>query len=111
MTHAATVEFREVGSADGIPDNFVVPYYLQDIKRRVSVARVNRVLYAFDDLCTCGPQACPLSGGLLEGKSIMCQCHGSHFDIESGAVIDGPATSALATYEVQEVEGGIQIRA
>ena len=111
MTDATTVEFREVGSADAILDDSVVPYYLQDLKRRVSVARVNGRLYAFDDLCTCAPRACPLSGGLLEGKSIMCQCHGSHFDIETGAVIDGPATLPLATYEVREVEGGIQVRA
>jgi nitrite reductase/ring-hydroxylating ferredoxin subunit len=41
----------------------------------------------------------------------MCQCHGSRFDIITGAVIDGPATKALNVYEVQEVEGSIQIRA
>lgn len=110
MTHA-TADFRELGSANAIPDDFVVPYYFEDTKRRVSVARVNGRLFAFDDLCTCAPQACPLSGGLLEGKSIMCQCHGSHFDIETGAVIDGPATEALATYEVREREGSLQIRA
>ena len=41
----------------------------------------------------------------------MCQCHGSRFDIVTGAVVDGPATEALATYEVDEVAGSIQIRA
>ena len=41
----------------------------------------------------------------------MCQCHGSRFDIATGAVISGPATEPLDVYEVQEVEGRIQIRA
>jgi nitrite reductase/ring-hydroxylating ferredoxin subunit len=41
----------------------------------------------------------------------MCQCHGSRFDITTGAVITGPATEPLNAYEVQEVEGSIQIRA
>ena len=40
----------------------------------------------------------------------MCQCHGSRFDITTGAVINGPATEALNVYQVQEVDGGIQIR-
>ena len=36
-----------------------------------------------------------LSGGLLTGTTLMCQCHGSRFDITTGAVIDGPATEPL----------------
>jgi 3-phenylpropionate/trans-cinnamate dioxygenase ferredoxin subunit len=41
----------------------------------------------------------------------MCQCHGSRFDVTTGAVINGPATEALQVYEVQEVDGSIQLRA
>ncbi len=41
----------------------------------------------------------------------MCQCHGSRFDIGSGAVMEGPATEPLKLYEVQETQGSIQIRA
>jgi 3-phenylpropionate/trans-cinnamate dioxygenase ferredoxin subunit len=102
--------FRTLGRADAIPNDFVVPYYLDDLKRRISVARVDDRLYAFDDLCTCADRACPLSGGLLTGPTIMCQCHGSRFDITTGAVINGPASEALVWYEVQEVGGTIQIR-
>jgi 3-phenylpropionate/trans-cinnamate dioxygenase ferredoxin component len=82
-----------------------------DRKVRISIARVKGRLYAFDDLCTCSREACPLSAGLLAGTTIMCQCHGSRFDITTGAVINGPATQALKMYEVQEVGGSIQIRA
>ncbi len=84
------------------------PCYLEDLKHRVSIARVDGTLYAFDDLCT--HEQCPLSAGLLTGTTLMCQFHGSQFDITSGAVLRGPASDALATYDVQEKDGKIQVR-
>jgi 3-phenylpropionate/trans-cinnamate dioxygenase ferredoxin subunit len=98
-------------AADAPPEDLVVAYYLDDRKLRISVARVQGRLYAFDDLCTCADQACPLSGGLLTGTTIMCQCHGSRFDLSTGAVINGPATEALKVYEVHEVDGSLHIQA
>jgi 3-phenylpropionate/trans-cinnamate dioxygenase ferredoxin subunit len=110
--HTHTDVARAVGPADAIPNDFVVPYYLDDRKLRISVARVDGRLYAFDDLCTCTEDgACPLSGGLLTGTTLMCQCHGSRYDITTGEVVGGPATEALDTYEVQEVDGSVQVRA
>ena len=107
----ATAEpVQVVAQGDAIPNNFVVPYYLNEPKLRVAIARVDGRLYAFDDLCTCAEQACPLSGGLLTGATIMCQCHGSRFDIITGAVINGPATEALRMYKVQEVDSRVCIR-
>jgi 3-phenylpropionate/trans-cinnamate dioxygenase ferredoxin subunit len=111
MAGSAVDGFRTIGPSDAIPNGYVVPYYLDDRKRRISIARVANRLYAFDDLCTCAHEACPLSGGLLAGTTIMCQCHGSRFDVTTGAVINGPATAALNVYEVQEIDGGIRIRA
>jgi nitrite reductase/ring-hydroxylating ferredoxin subunit len=110
-TELSAEPLRTVGASDAILNDFVVPYYLDELQRRISVARIADRLYAFDDLCTCAEQACPLSGGLLTGTTLMCQCHGSRFDITTGAVINGPATEALHVYEVQEVEGSVQIRA
>ena len=110
MTELTADTFRTVGPGDAIPDRLVVPFYLSDRKLRISVARVGDSLYAFDDLCTCAGNSCPLSGGLLIGTTIMCQCHGSEFDITTGAVVRGPAPQPLNVYEVQVVEGSIRIR-
>jgi nitrite reductase/ring-hydroxylating ferredoxin subunit len=41
----------------------------------------------------------------------MCQCHGSRFDITTGAVVRGPATEPLRRHEVHEVDGSIRVRA
>jgi 3-phenylpropionate/trans-cinnamate dioxygenase ferredoxin subunit len=111
MATLATDVFFPIGPGIMIPNNFVVPHYLDDRKLRISIARVDDRLYAFDDLCTCADEGCPLSGGLLTGTTITCQCHGSRFNITTGAVINGPATRPLKLYEVGEVEGSIRIRA
>ena len=111
MTELASTAFRLLARSEAISNDFVVPYYLDDRRLRISIARVKDRLYAFDDLCTCTPEACPLSGGLLLATTIMCQCHGSRFDITTGAVVNGPATRSLNIYEVQETEGSVRIRA
>ena len=110
MTDLAAETLRTVGPAEAVPDDDVTPFYIADRGARISVARVGDRLYAFDDICTCADEGCPLSGGLLTGTTLMCQCHGSRFDVTTGAVIDGPATRPLRTYEVEEAADGIRIR-
>jgi nitrite reductase/ring-hydroxylating ferredoxin subunit len=111
MTELSARPFRRLATSDAIGNNSVVTYYLDDRKLRIAIARVDNGLYAFDDLCTCAQQTCPLSGGLLDGTTIMCQCHGSRFDITTGIAVGGPAIKALNVYDVREVEGSIHVRA
>jgi nitrite reductase/ring-hydroxylating ferredoxin subunit len=101
--------FRVAASGHGIPEGSVVPYYLDGRRLRISVARINGHLYGFDDLCTCANEACPLSGGQLTGTTILCQCHGSRFDVTTGAVVNGPSTTALHVYPVEESDGSITL--
>lgn len=107
-----TYALRTLGPSEAIPDNDVAAYYLDDLRQRVSVARVDGHLYAFDGLCPCGAEpGCPLSGGLLTATTIMCQCHGSRFDITTGSVLRGPANRPLRVYQVREADGNVEIRA
>jgi hypothetical protein len=61
MTELVASPFRTVDPSDAIPNGAILPYYLGDRKLRVSIARVDGRLYAFDDLCTCTDEPCPLS--------------------------------------------------
>src|SRR5258706_2583070 len=69
---------------------------------KVSVASANGHLYAFDDTCT--HLGCSLAKGKLEGTTVTCPCHGSRFDVTSGAVLHGPAQRPVRSRLVQ-VEG------
>jgi Rieske Fe-S protein len=51
---------------------------------------------AFGKICT--HQNCPVTE--IEGRSIICRCHGSAFSIEDGSVQTGPATRPLPAAEV-----------
>jgi nitrite reductase/ring-hydroxylating ferredoxin subunit len=68
----------------------------------VNVANVNGQLYAFDDNCT--HTGCSLARGRLQGTTVTCGCHGSQFDVTTGAVLRGPAQRPERSRAVQ-VEG------
>jgi nitrite reductase/ring-hydroxylating ferredoxin subunit len=65
---------------------------------KVTVANADGNLYAFDDRCT--HTGCSLAHGRLEGTTVTCACHGSQFDITTGAVLRGPATRAVHSHSV-----------
>jgi len=69
---------------------------------KVNVAGVGGQLHAFDDTCT--HKACSLAKGKLDGTTVTCPCHGSQFDVTSGAVLRGPAQRPVRSRLVQ-VEG------
>jgi 3-phenylpropionate/trans-cinnamate dioxygenase ferredoxin component len=68
----------------------------------VSVSNAGGTLYAFDDECT--HTGCSLADGVLEGTTVTCSCHGSQFDVATGAVLRGPARRPVRSRAVT-VEG------
>jgi nitrite reductase/ring-hydroxylating ferredoxin subunit len=69
---------------------------------KVSVTSLDGHLYAFDDTCT--HMGCSLATGKLDGTTVTCPCHGSQFNVTSGAVVRGPAKRPVRSRLVQ-VEG------
>jgi nitrite reductase/ring-hydroxylating ferredoxin subunit len=99
-------EFVTVGRADEVAEGDATAFDVEGAE--VAVARVEGTLYAFGDICT--HRGCTLvPGGDLDGTEITCECHGSVFSIETGTVVDGPATEPIETYPAREVDGDIQI--
>lgn len=75
--------------------------------RRIAVANVDGVFYAFDDACT--HEQCSLAEGDLEGTKVICACHGAEFDLRTGAVLAPPAKEPLRTYPVRVADDVLQI--
>lgn len=69
---------------------------------KVNVANADGHLYAFDDTCT--HRGCSLANGELAGTVVTCACHGSQFDVTSGAVLRGPAERPVRSHAI-EVQG------
>lgn len=66
---------------------------------KVTLTRVDGRLHAFDDTCT--HAGCSLADGELDGTVVSCPCHGSRFDVTSGAVLRGPAREPVRTHAVR----------
>ena len=66
------------------------------------VANVDGKYYAIGNVCT--HMGCLLSDGILKGEKVVCICHGSTFDLKTGAVVHGPAKNTEPSYPLK-VEG------
>lgn len=83
--------------------------------RRIEVGEVpvmllkdHTAIYAASPVCT--HLAGPLDEGKVDGSYVECPLHASVFDVTSGKVVHGPATSSLPVYETRVVSGQIQVR-
>jgi len=66
------------------------------------LTRSPKGVVAFDNVCThagCGVE--------IEAHKLICKCHSSYFDGNTGKAISGPANSPLKSYEVKEINGEI----
>ena len=82
----------------------VVPFDAKPL----AVAHVDGRWYAFDD--DCPHHDCPLADGYLEQATIECSCHGSVFDVTTGALLRGPALNSIAVYPTREEDGRLFVQ-
>jgi len=73
-------------------------------KKGFVVTRSGQDLISFDDICTHEGCAIELGNNRLE-----CNCHGSTFNLLTGAVLQGPARRSLKSYSVTEINGQIVV--
>lgn len=99
-------DFVTVASGDALDDQELASFDVG--AERIAVARVAAdAYYAFGDTCT--HLACSLAEGELEGQTVTCPCHGSRFDITTGAVLRGPAHEPVTSYRVRVADGALQV--
>jgi 3-phenylpropionate/trans-cinnamate dioxygenase ferredoxin subunit len=75
--------------------------------KRIALANVDGVFYAFADACT--HEQCSLAEGGLEGTKVVCPCHGAEFDVRTGEVLAPPAKAPLRVYAVRVANDAIEI--
>lgn len=71
-------------------------------------ASVDATWYAVEDHCS--HAGCMFSEEAdLRGSEITCNCHGSEFDIRTGAVRNGPAERPIRTFAVRVWADGLEV--
>ena len=94
-------EFVTTAKTNEIPTGRVTAFDVRGT--RIAVANVGGTYYAFDNACT--HEQCSLAEeGELAGTTLTCTCHGSEFDVLTGAVLAPPATLPVKAYRTR-VEG------
>lgn len=73
----------------------------------VAVFNVGGVLFAVDAKCT--HVGGPLDRGSVVSTIVTCPLHGSQFDLQTGAVVRGPAIKPVKSYRVQTEADGLAI--
>ena len=103
--HIVGTTLRIDSSADGFttlaaPNGYVLVSGLNGLPERILVIRISATaVSAFSQVCPHqGCNVSPGQKGTIPGDRIECPCHGSVFLIESGAVVQGPATGGLKRY-------------
>jgi nitrite reductase/ring-hydroxylating ferredoxin subunit len=73
----------------------------------IAVACVDGRYYAFSNFCT--HQREYLTDGFIIDGQIICGLHEATYDIETGAVLYGPAYDPLPMYPVRVNDGEVQV--
>ena len=64
--------------------------------------------WAIEDLCS--HARCAFSDdGEIDDLIAICNCHGSEFDVRTGAVLRSPANRPIRTIPVRELDGSIEV--
>lgn len=91
---------KRVGSATAVGEGRLKAFDVGGTA--VAVANAGGRLFGFDNTCT--HLGCSLADGNLEGTVVECPCHGSKFDVTTGAVVRGPAQKPVRPHPVT-IEG------
>ena len=75
--------------------------------RSIAVFNHGGALLGVDAKCT--HVGGPIDQGPATGTTVTCPWHGSQFDLRTGAVVRGPATRPLKSYQVRVEADGLVI--
>jgi nitrite reductase/ring-hydroxylating ferredoxin subunit len=86
-------------------DNDVVGVVIEG--QHIALYRLNGEIFATSNICS--HQFALLSDGFVEDGYIECPLHAAQFDIRSGNLICGPATTSIASYPTKLEQGEVLV--
>ncbi len=99
-------EFKAVMADSELQDGKLTKTTVDDVP--IVLLRRGQRVYALADACS--HMGGPLSEGELDETCVVCPWHGSKFSMDSGRVIDGPATFPQPVLETRVRDGQIEVR-
>ena len=99
------MDFRRAASVNDLKPGEKLGIVLEG--EPVLLVNLDNEYYAIGGKCT--HRGCMLSDGILEGSRIRCMCHGSTFELKTGAVYKDPATKPEPSYRVSIENDQIQV--
>lgn len=101
--------WRQAMPLDQVPEGR--PVRVEVHGTAVLLVRAGERLLAIDNRCS--HQGAPLHRGTVRLGSlnlVTCPAHGSKFNLENGAVLRGPASTGLPTYDARVTDGVVELR-
>jgi 3-phenylpropionate/trans-cinnamate dioxygenase ferredoxin subunit len=99
------VEFHNVARSGQIPEGVVRRMFVGDVE--IALSRSDGTVHATSNYCS--HLDCLLSSGKATAEGLLCSCHGSVFDYESGEPLCPPATRPITVFPVREDDGQIWV--
>jgi 3-phenylpropionate/trans-cinnamate dioxygenase ferredoxin subunit len=99
------VEFHKIARSGQIPEGVVRRFFVDEVE--VAVSRSEGEVHATSNYCS--HLDCLLSSGKVTDEGLLCSCHGSVFDYESGEPLCPPATRPITVFPVREEAGHVYL--
>jgi nitrite reductase/ring-hydroxylating ferredoxin subunit len=100
-------DFERVAALEEIPENGMRRFVSAE-GAPVLLIRMGSNVYGIGS--TCSHDGGPLHEGTLRKNVVQCPWHGARFNVKSGRVLTGPATSNVPRYDVRIRDGQIEVK-
>lgn len=74
----------------------------------VLMVGIDGAWFAVEDRCS-HADCSFVSDGEVDGATVICNCHGSEFDVRTGEVLMPPANDPIMTFPVRTRRGRIEV--
>jgi 3-phenylpropionate/trans-cinnamate dioxygenase ferredoxin component len=99
------VEFHDIARSGQVPEGVIRRMFVGEVE--IAVSRRDGAVYATSNYCS--HLDCVLSSGKVTEEGLLCSCHGSVFDYETGEPLSPPATRPITVFPVREEDGRIRV--